>query len=63
MFQEHDAECHESYAVESKVLVSQELPFTKFQGKLALTFTPPESTPSGQFWCIYALIGEVRVKE
>ena len=27
-----------------------------------LTFTPPESAPSGQFWCIYALIGGVRVK-
>jgi len=27
-----------------------------------LTFTPPESAPSGQFWCIYTLIGGVRVK-
>ena len=27
------------------------------------TFTPPESSPSGQFWGIYALIGGVRVKE
>jgi len=27
-----------------------------------LTFTPPESAPSGQFWLIYALIGGVRVK-
>jgi len=27
-----------------------------------LTFTPPESAPSGQFWGIYALIGGVRVK-
>jgi len=27
-----------------------------------LTFTPPESSPSGQFWGIYALIGGVRVK-
>ena len=27
-----------------------------------LTFTPPESFPSGQFWGIYALIGGVRVK-
>src|SRR6218665_749812 len=26
-----------------------------------LTFTPPESAPSGQFWGIYALIGGVRV--
>jgi len=26
-----------------------------------LTFTPLESFPSGQFWGIYALIGEVRV--
>src|SRR6218665_388881 len=26
-----------------------------------LTFTPPESVPSGQLWCMYALIGEVRV--
>jgi len=26
-----------------------------------LTFTPPESSPSGQFWSIYALIGGVRV--
>ena len=29
--------------------------------KLALTFTPPESFPSSQFWVIYALIGGVRV--
>ena len=28
----------------------------------ALTFTPPESAPSDQFWGIYALIGGVRVK-
>jgi len=28
----------------------------------ALTFTPPESAPSGQFWGIYALIGGVRAK-
>ena len=28
----------------------------------ALTFTTPESFPSGQFWGIYALIGGVRVK-
>src|SRR6218665_3406276 len=28
---------------------------------LDFTFTPPESVPSGQFWCIYALIGGVRV--
>ena len=27
-----------------------------------LTFTPPESFPSSQFWGIYALIGGVRVK-
>src|SRR6218665_1727838 len=27
-----------------------------------LTFTPPESAPSGQFWGIYALIEGVRVK-
>ena len=27
-----------------------------------LTFTPSESTPSGQCWCIYASIGGVRVK-
>src|SRR6218665_1896524 len=26
-----------------------------------LTFTPPESAPSGQFWGIYALIGGVKV--
>src|SRR6218665_2064884 len=26
-----------------------------------LTFTPSESAPSGQFWCIYALIGGERV--
>jgi len=31
-------------------------------GGILLTFTPPESAPSGQFWCIYALIGGVRVK-
>ena len=35
-------------------------PWHKFR---TLTFTPPESTPSGQFWCIYALIGGVRVKQ
>jgi len=29
---------------------------------IALTFTPPESFPSGQFWGIYASIGGVRVK-
>ena len=34
----------------------------KTSGKKVLTFTPPESAPSGQFWCIYALIGGVRVK-
>ena len=28
----------------------------------ALTFTPPGSFPSSQFWGIYALIGGVRVK-
>ena len=28
-----------------------------------LTFTPPESAPSGQFWGIYALIGWVRVNK
>ena len=28
-----------------------------------LTFTPPESAPSGQFWGIYALTGGVRVNE
>ena len=27
-----------------------------------LTFTPPESAPSGQFWGIYALIGGVRAR-
>jgi len=26
-----------------------------------LTFTTPESSPSGQFWGIYALLGGVRV--
>jgi len=32
------------------------------QAKLPLlTFTPPESSPSSQFWGIYALIGGVRV--
>jgi len=29
--------------------------------KKTLTFTPPESAPSGQFWGINALIGGVRV--
>ena len=33
------------------------------EGQLALTFTPPESAPSGQFWGIYALIGGVRVNK
>ena len=28
-----------------------------------LTFTPPESSPSDQFWGIYALIGGVRVND
>jgi len=30
---------------------------------VSLTFTPPESSPSSQFWGIYALIGGVRVKQ
>ena len=32
------------------------------QGRV-LTFTPPQSFPSGQFWGIYALIWGVRVKD
>src|SRR6218665_2972796 len=30
--------------------------------QLQLTFTPPESSPSGQFWGIYALIGGVGLR-
>jgi len=33
------------------------------QSNSILTFTPPESFPSGQFWGIYALIWGVRVKQ
>jgi len=37
---------------------------TQFQGcRGPFTFAPPESSPSGQFWGIYALIGGVRVKK
>jgi len=32
-------------------------------GHELLTFIPPESAPSCQFWCIYALIGGAMVKD